>query len=465
MKHHFLSTAAIKQSRYLPKMQTRRFPGLARHGHVAYKTDGGDPEADEKDPEKKALLTAVRTKVAGELEKRGFTGENNLDSLIKIYLKNEGVDNLRNLAENAGKVVDLAAKLEAIEKRTQIGRPERQKTIAQQMRAAITKDDAAKADWDNFVKRKSNNFRFELRAPAPITIAPVGAPVNSPGNNGNVYVPGFEEIPGLIDLPRNSPFMMAISNVRPLSKPSVVWTEKKNPEGNAAMTAEGTLKSLVDFKYESKREEAKKVTDYIKTSKENLDDIDWMAAEIEKELRYKIEIFVSQQLLSGDGVGNNLNGLDLYAGGYVLTTINTTTPNNTDAIRSAIAQIVSLNFRPNVVVLNPIDMANMELEKAEDGHYILPPFATADKKIVAGVRVMEENEIPVGNVLVGDMTRFQVAVLEGIVIEYGWVDDDFIRNMVTILGEMRLLSFVPDNETGAFVYDTFVNIKSAIAAA
>lgn len=466
MKQHFLKFGNKPKS-YAPRMRSRRFPGLDHPGFTAYK-DGdkkNDPEADEADPDKKALLGKVREKIAHEIEQRGLFGKDALNDLIKLYLKGEGVDNLRAMADNSSTIVAIAAKLEAIEKRTEVGRPERRATIAQQMRAQITKDDASKREWELFQQRKINNFKFEIRAAAPITIDPVGAPVNAPGNNGNLYVPGFETVPGLVDLPRNKPFMQGISNLRTISKPDVIWTEKSNPQGNAAMTAEGALKSMISFAYSTKRISAKKVTAFIKTSKENLDDIDWMAGEIEKELRYQIEIKVSQQLLSGDGIGENLTGLDFYAGGYVLTGISTANPNNADAIYASMTQIKTLNFTPTLGVMNPVDIANMNLQKAVDGHYILPPFTSTNGTVINGLRIQEENELPVGYLLMGDMSRFQVAVREGITIEYGWENDDFTRNMVTILGEMRLLSFVPDNETGAFVYDTLANIKTAITAA
>ncbi|MEY4931157.1 MAG: hypothetical protein RI909_1881, partial [Bacteroidota bacterium] len=41
-------------------------------------------------------------------------------------------------------------------------------------------------------------------------------------------------------------------------------------------------------------------------------------------------------------------------------------------------------------------------------------------------------------------------------------NDDFTKNLVTAVAEMRLHSFHSANDEEAFVYDSFADIKSAI---
>lgn len=440
---------------YLPKMATRRFPGLARHGNAAYKSDGDDD--DDGDDERAKLLKDIQKKVGNEIEKRGFVPKSEVEALIAEQFKGMDLEALRKYKkdseENAETIRNLAEKLEKMEKRAR-GEVEKVPTIAQQIRSQI---ESKKEEWEKFRSGKSQMFPLELRAPTTMTIAT--------HTGSSAYVPEPEIVPGLVDLPRNKPFMLAISNVTPTSKARIVWAEKRNAEGNAEFIGEGEVKPLVDFEITTVDSVAKKAADAIKVSTEMLDDIDFMAGEIEKELQYLVEIKVSDGLLTGDGVGDNIKGLDAFAGGYVLTSIDVQDPNNADAIRAAIAQIRSLNFNANLAVINPVDAANMELEKGTDGHYIIPPFKSADGTTISGVKVIEENGIPVGSVLVGDMTRFRVRVYKTFTASYGWENDDFRKNLVTIIGEMRLHSYVPGNEVGAFVYDTFVNIKSAIAAA
>jgi len=190
------------------------------------------------------------------------------------------------------------------------------------------------------------------------------------------------------------------------------------------MTSEGGLKPLIDFQIETEVSRAKKVTDKIKISTEMFDDIDFIAGEIENELKYQVDMKVDAQLLAGDGIGNNLTGIQTYAGGYVLTTIKTTTPNDADAIRAAIAQIRTLNFRANYAFISTEDAANMDLTKNIQGSYIIPPFQSSTGLSISGVSVVESNNIDPDELIVADMTKYVVRNYKAFAISYGWVADD-----------------------------------------
>jgi len=449
MKQKFLTFPA-KHTRYAPKMVTRRMPGAFRG--AAYKSDGGEGE-----DEKTKLLSEIQNKVRTELETRGYQSKEDVQTIIDEHFKGVELDALRKYKAEKEQlqttIQTMAEKLDKLEKRAVPGKENRQ-SIADQFRAAIAKN---KEKWEQFKRRDVLNFEFEVRAPATMTIAT--------NTGGSTYIPVPDVELTVIQPNRPRPFWASISNVGTTNRPAIVIVQKVNPEGEAAFIGEGEVKPLIDFNLATTRIDAKKVADKIKVSTEMLEDIDFMAAEIENELKYQIDIKTDTALLTGDGTGDNISGLDTFAGGYVLTSIETDDPNNADAIRAAIAQVRSLNYIANIVVLNPIDAANMELEKATDGHYIIPPFRSADGTMISGVRAIEDNAIPVGSLLVGDMTRFRVRIYKAFTVSYGWVNDDFEKNLVTIIGEQRLMSWVASNETGAFVYDTFANIKAAIDSA
>ena len=44
----------------------------------------------------------------------------------------------------------------------------------------------------------------------------------------------------------------------------------------------------------------------------------------------------------------------------------------------------------------------------------------------------------------------------------GWENDDFTKNLVTILGEKRMLAYIKSQYKTAFVADTFANVITAI---
>lgn len=334
--------------------------------------------------------------------------------------------------------------------------------------------------WEAFKTQESKSFGISMEknaegksvATAGIELKFYGkaaATMTVGGSTGSsAFVPHVELVPGLVDLARNQPFLESYANTSSTSSSRIVWTEKTNPQGQAGMTAEGALKPLISFEIKTNQSNAKKVTDKIKVSTEMLDDIDFIAGEIENELKYQVDIKVDNQLLSGDGTGENLKGIASFAGGFVLTTVKTSgggTPNDADAIRACIAQIKSLNFRATTAFLNPIDAANMDLTKNTQGSYIIPPFQSSTGLTIAGVPIIESNQVPVGQLLIGDMSKFIVRNYKAFAIQYGWVNDDFEKNLVTIIGERRLHSYVAENNTGAFIYDSLATIKAAITPA
>ena len=66
-----------------------------------------------------------------------------------------------------------------------------------------------------------------------------------------------------------------------------------------------------------------------------------------------------------------------------------------------------------------------------------------------------------GNFLVGDMTKSNLRIRENVNVQVGYVNDDFARNMVTILAEARAVHYVKLNDVNAFVRGT---IQTAIVA-
>lgn len=315
---------------------------------------------------------------------------------------------------------------------------------------------------DNIVKHVKDGkgmMSIEMKAAGDMTIT---------GNfpTGNVALSMLE--PGMTRIQRRAPFMRQIMNVGSTTTKFVVWVEQANPDpGVAGMTGEGLAKTQTDFDLVERNSPTKKITAYIKVSQEMLEDIDFIEAEIRSELIELIELQLDSQLFSGDGTGNNMIGVNLNAiafngGGLTGTVLEA---NNFDVIRAVVNQIVTANFMPNWFLVNPTDAAAMDLTKANDGHYVMPPFTTADGTTVAGIRIIENNGVPVGDFLCGDFTKANLRIRRDMRLEIGRDQDDFTKNFFTILAEMRAVSYVKTNHFNAFVKGDFDTAKAAILAA
>ena len=283
------------------------------------------------------------------------------------------------------------------------------------------------------------------------------------GTNTTGQIPQAERESGITRIVRRNPFILELVNVGSILSNVWEWVEQKNPDGGAGMTAEGAAKSLADFDLVVASANVKKVTTFIKVTKEMLDDVELMRSEIDQELTELINLKIDEQVLSGDNTGQNISGINqtatAWAAGEFAVTI--PTPNVFDVLRTAINQVRVNLFEPNYIVLHPTDVTKMDLAKASDGHYVMPPFASTDGTVVSGIRVVANTGVAVNNFLVGDFTKYGVRFREGLTINVGYENDDFTKNLVTILAEARLVGRVKSNHYGAFVKGV---ISTAITA-
>ena len=271
--------------------------------------------------------------------------------------------------------------------------------------------------------------------------------------SGNVALSVLE--PGVNRIARPIRRIREISNVGTTTSKFVTYIQQTK---QVAPGAEETLwvneagaKFNGEVKYEEVSEEVKKVAAYIKVSKEMLADLSFVRSEINTELMEAIEQNIDFSLVNGNG-GVDLNGLLSVAPAFSAGTFAGTIPgaNISDLIRVAKAQIQAANFQPTHVVLNPEDVAKIELTKTSSGEYTYPAFWDANM-MLAGLTIVSSNNITAGTLVVGDFTKFNIKFREDMNMSVGYENDDFTRNMVTILCEARLVAYIKGNDVNAFV--------------
>ena len=258
---------------------------------------------------------------------------------------------------------------------------------------------------------------------------------------------------------RRQPFMRELVRILTTDNMYIAWAEQKNADpGVAGTVAEGALKPQTDFDIVEATAKVEKIAVWIKVSKEALADIKFLQGEINTELRELVALKLDEQILSGDGTSPNLRGILTVAPTFAAVStmaLLVPTPNRFDVMVAAVAQIAAANFVADTIVVNPADYYAMQLVKDAEGRYLLPPFSSADGMTIAGLRVVANNGVAVGTFLVGDFKKATLAIREDVNIQIGYVNDDFIRNLVTILAEMRAVLYVKSNWLNAFVKGTF----------
>lgn len=312
------------------------------------------------------------------------------------------------------------------------------------------------AEIATFVKGGRGMMPIEVKVAGDMTVA-------------NNYTGGNQGLsmlePGMARIVRRSPFLRQIVNSAATSKPIVKWIEQLNPDpGTAGMTAEGAAKTQTDFDLIERSAESKKITAYIKVSMEMLEDVDFIEGEIRNELVEIVELKFDEQILSGDNTGDNLKGILEYAVAFNAGSLAGTVreANNFDVIRAGVAQVVGNLFRPNYVLVNPIDAASMDLAKGNDGHYVMPPFATVNGQTISGLVVIENTGITAGEFVIGDFTKSNLRIRKDLNIQVGRDGNDFTKNMFTILAEMRAVHYIKTNHVNAFITGTFATAIAAL---
>ena len=271
---------------------------------------------------------------------------------------------------------------------------------------------------------------------------------------------------GVARIQRRKPFLRELVNSAGTTSKYITYIEQSSPEGGAGMTAEGALKSQADFDLVERQAIVKKVTAWIKVSKEMASDLPFMQGEINTELVELVQLKLDEQILSGDGLGDNLvgiltNAVAFSAGGFALSVV---APNEADVLRVAVNQIEAENFVANYIVLHPEDSAKMELIKTTQGEYTYPMvYVNANGETrIKGIPVVTNTGVTAGTFLVGDFTKSNLRIREDLNIQVGFVNDDFTKNLFTILCEARATHYVKTNHYKAFVKGSFATAKSAL---
>jgi len=192
-----------------------------------------------------------------------------------------------------------------------------------------------------------------------------------------------------------------------------------------------------------------------------LEDLSFIRAEIDNDLMEQVRVGIEQALLTGTGANNQIKGLldasmglPTFGAGTFANAVQDA--NITDLMRVVKAQIEGANFSPTHIVLNPEDIAKLQLTKSSAGEYTYPmylPVQSGDgEMILAGMRIISSTYMTADNYLVGDFSKVNVRFRNNIAMSVGLDQDDFTKNMVTILAEARLVSYVKNNDKPAFVY-------------
>lgn len=368
-----------------------------------------------------------------------------LEQQLKDFREKLDTDSFEQLRKA---INDQSADIKALQEGMETTKDRQIKTLMSMVSEQLSKDEV-KAELKAMFGNKRGEFRLALKAAATMVVS----------TDTDIYQANYN--PGMIEAPSEENRIINYVNMvtgRDANNPSETWLEKYDEEGNAEITDENTVKPLRSFKVRRITSDPKKVAVRERMSEE------WLL------FIPQMEQFIRQDILTAlydERDAHIISEISTAASTYVLTTINTTNPTNYDAIRAAVAQCRSLNHKPTHVLLNPIDAANFDISKGADGHYLYISAANPNGGIaISKLMVEETNQVTQGNFIVGDMKKYNCRELTDIIIKFVYSSaddvDDASRNLITVIGEQFLNTWMSQVDSTAFVEDSFANVKAAL---
>ena len=241
---------------------------------------------------------------------------------------------------------------------------------------------------------------------------------------------------------------------------SLIYAKESTVTNAAAAVAEGTLKPASDLNVVQVTENLTKVATTLKVTDEMLKDSAATQSYIDARLTLFVRLGEEDQLLNGTGVAPNMTGLNNRTGLQAAQAKATDTA--TDAIFKEITKIRANAFlEPDSIVLHPTDWQSLRLLKDGQGQYYAGgpfsygPYGNSAYQVgpttnldggqtLWGLKVVVTPAQLLGTALVGAFgMAAQIFRKGGITVEMtNSNEDDFLRNLVAMRAEERLLMAV-----------------------
>ena len=258
-------------------------------------------------------------------------------------------------------------------------------------------------------------------------------------------------LPGITQLQRDEALVL-----RPLFASSttnsdqVEYVRRDVATRAAAETVPGSVKPESAVEFELLTSPVRTIAAHMPVQNQQLADWGQLRGEIDNFLLYDLAKRLEEQLIYGLGTGVLLEGLtvvsgttDISANGRYVASIHTFI----DVVRMGITDVTVASYQPTAVAIHPFDWETIELEKGTDNRYVWVVVTDANGTRLWGmqVTVAQAMEATLGsatearNLIVGDFQR-GASIVDRMqsTISVGLIDDQFVRNMRTILGEERL---------------------------
>ena len=426
-----------------------------------------------------ALLEKVKETAKTEIEARGYQNKESVQALLDTALKGLPMEALRAFdGEKLNtSIKNIAAELEKV-KNVRMGiadQDDSKELIQRSINKMLFPEDGKTSDVELMMRSKGQSGNREvvlnIRSAANMSTTNVIDQNNFP----LAMIESFNVIDGVVKKRRGTQYIFDIADVTTVAELEeyTTWLEEGNSEGAFAIVAEGAVKPLVSYALVRNFAKAKKVAaKYVITEE---------FAKFRKKALSIIQNLINDKILR-DYAAILTTDLQALAASYVGTSLDDTfvAPNDYDAIGAVAAQIETLNFFPDLLIIHPQDKWRLSLEKDSQGRYfmMIPMYNPDGLVTMMGFRVLTSTYQTIGTFTLGESGLFKIEQ-ESLTIRLGYgidyttavvsstsvvtaVSSDFDNNRMRIIVENFFKDYIATNNIGSFVTASFATVKAAL---
>ncbi len=245
---------------------------------------------------------------------------------------------------------------------------------------------------------------------------------------------------GMVPQLRRRLQVLAAIPTQTMDSASFVYTQETGSFDFAQETVELAVKPAGAVGFADASVIARTIPAWVKVPRQQLADVPQLLQSLENRLMYSVMRRIENQILSGDGVGQNLRGI-LNTTGIANIAFAAGTPLS-DLALDAITTVLVSDAVPDLAIFNPLDLAVMLKTKTSGSGDRLDSegaFAPTANTIWDLPRVASTS-MPRGIALVGDFALgATLFIRDAVSVRISDSDqDDFVKNRSTLLGEARV---------------------------
>jgi HK97 family phage major capsid protein len=205
-----------------------------------------------------------------------------------------------------------------------------------------------------------------------------------------------------------------------------------NTDAAAVQTDEGGAKAETDLGFTMEVLENATIATWVSASRQVLADSPQLTAFINEILLFGVLKKFENLIVSGNGTSDRVSGLLTQGTAYVPAK-----GHSSDMIGETIANLTQLGFTAGLVILNAFDYQDIISARDINGRYIANGWSAASPTSLWGVTTVPTAALSAGTAIVLDPSVVKVLDREEANLQIGFQSDDFVRNKISLVAELR----------------------------